>query len=106
MSIQPYILTSYQSKYAKITTQALYQNSGGYMAKYGDFDTRDGCTHYEITVHLEPYVIQTQANNSQYAVLFFPSLHTMNWFSSIWMDRIVLSTTTRMCLHKRTPKAL
>ena len=32
LSIQPYILTSHQSKHAKITTQASYQNLGGYMA--------------------------------------------------------------------------
>ena len=31
MSIQPYILTFYQSKHAKRTTQASYQNLGGYM---------------------------------------------------------------------------
>ena len=39
-----YILTSYHSKHAKRTTQASYQNLGGYMASYVDFDTRDGCT--------------------------------------------------------------
>ena len=44
LSIQPYILTFYQPKHAKITTQASYQNLGGYMASYADFDTRDGCT--------------------------------------------------------------
>ena len=32
LSIQPYILTSYQSNHAKRTTQASYQNLGGYMA--------------------------------------------------------------------------
>ena len=32
-SIQPYILTFYQSKHAKITTQASYQNLGGYMVE-------------------------------------------------------------------------
>ena len=32
LSIQPYILTSHQSKHAKRTTQASYQNLGGYMA--------------------------------------------------------------------------
>ena len=32
LSIQPYILTSHSSKHAKITTQASYQNLGGYMA--------------------------------------------------------------------------
>ena len=32
LSIQPYILTSYQSKHAKITTHASSQNLGGYMA--------------------------------------------------------------------------
>ena len=32
MSIQPHILTLYHPKYAKITTQASYQNLGGYMA--------------------------------------------------------------------------
>ena len=32
LSIQPYILTFYQPKYAKTTTQASYQNLGGYMA--------------------------------------------------------------------------
>ena len=64
MSIQPHILTFYQSKHAKITTQASYQNLGGYMAKYGDFDTRDGCTRWEITVHLAPNVVLAQANDS------------------------------------------
>ena len=44
LSLSPYILTSHQSKHAKITTQASYQNLGGYMASYADFDTRDGCT--------------------------------------------------------------
>ena len=56
LSIQSYILTFYQSKHAKITTQASYQNSGGYMAKYADSDTRDGCTRgYKngCTLHLE-----------------------------------------------------
>ena len=33
LSIQPYILTSYQSKHAKRTTQASYQNLGGYMVE-------------------------------------------------------------------------
>ena len=64
LSIQPYILTYYQSKHAKTTTQASYQNLGGYMAKYGDFDTRDGCTRWEITVHLAPNVVLAQANDS------------------------------------------
>ena len=40
MSIQPYILTYYQSRHAKRTTQALYQNLGGYMASYAYFDTK------------------------------------------------------------------
>ena len=40
LSIQPYILTSHQSKHAKITTQASYQNLGGYMASYAYFDTK------------------------------------------------------------------
>ena len=44
LSIQPYILTFYQPKHAKITTQASYQNLGGYMASCAYFDTRDGCT--------------------------------------------------------------
>ena len=44
LSIQPHILTSYQSKHAKRTTQASYQNLGGYMASYGYSDTRDVCT--------------------------------------------------------------
>ena len=44
LSIQPYILTFYQSKHAKITTQASYQNLGGYMANPVDYDTRDSCT--------------------------------------------------------------
>ena len=64
MSIQPYILTSYQSKHAKITTQASYQNLGGYMAKDAYFDTGDGCTRWEITVHLAPNVVLAQANDS------------------------------------------
>ena len=34
------------------------------MAKYGDFDTRDGCTRWEITVHLAPNVVLAQANDS------------------------------------------
>ena len=64
MSIQPYILTFYQPKHAKITTQASYQNLGGYMAKYADSDTMDGCTRWEITVHLAPNVVLAQANDS------------------------------------------
>ena len=104
LSIQPYILTFYQSKHAKITTQASYQNLGGYMASYADYDTRDGCTHWEITVHLAPNVVLAQANDSEYAMSYPLSLHTMNWFSSIWMDRIVLATTTRRCLHERALK--
>ena len=44
LSLSPYILTSYQSKHSKRTTQASYQNLGGYMASYGNSDTRDGCT--------------------------------------------------------------
>ena len=46
LSIQPYNLTLYQPKHAKRITQASYQNLGGYMASYADFDTRDGCTRY------------------------------------------------------------
>ena len=43
-SLPPYILTFYQSKHSKRTTQASYQNLGGYMASYGNSDTRDVCT--------------------------------------------------------------
>ena len=64
LSIQPYILTSYHSKHAKRTTQASYQNLGGYMAKDAYFDTGDGCTRWEITVHLAPNVVLAQANDS------------------------------------------
>ena len=64
MSIQPHILTPCQSKRAKIATQASYQNLGGYMAKDAYFDTGDGCTRWEITVHLAPNVVLAQANDS------------------------------------------
>ena len=43
------------------------------MAEYADFDTRDGCTHWEITEHLAPNSVQAQANNSQYAVSCSPN---------------------------------
>ena len=38
LSLSPYILTSYQSKHAKRTTQASYQNLGGYMAEWVGFE--------------------------------------------------------------------
>ena len=49
---------------AKNITHVLYQNMGDEVAKYGDFDTRDGCTRWEITVHLAPNVVLAQANDS------------------------------------------
>ena len=60
----------------------------------------------ELTVDREFRSLIRPLLKDEYAMSYPLSLHTMNWFSSIWMDRIVLSTTTRMCLHKRTPKAL
>ena len=55
LSLLPYNLTFRQSKHAKITTQASYQNLGGYMASYGDSDTRDGCTHRLSSRCISPY---------------------------------------------------
>ena len=55
LSSLPYNLTFHQSKHAKITTQASYLNLGGYMASYGDSDTRDGCTHRLSSRCISPY---------------------------------------------------
>ena len=43
LPIQPHILTFYQSKHAKRTTQASYQNLGGYMCLHQYFDTDYDC---------------------------------------------------------------
>ena len=55
LSIQPHILTFYQSKHAKITTQASYQNLGGYMANLANYDTEDDAhCRAQSRVHLHP----------------------------------------------------
>ena len=58
LSIQPYILTSHQSKHAKRTTQASYQNLGGYMCLhlYNDtsYDCRSDRFRVSRGVHLHP----------------------------------------------------
>ena len=55
LSIQPYILTFYQPKHAKITTQASYQNLSGYMANLANYDTEDDAhCRAQSRVHLHP----------------------------------------------------
>ena len=57
-------MTLGQSINAKRITHALYQNMGDEVAKDAYFDTGDGCTRWEITVHLAPNVVLAQANDS------------------------------------------
>ena len=55
LSIRLQILTFYQSKHAKRTTQALYQNLGGYMANLANYDTEDDAhCRAQSRVHLHP----------------------------------------------------
>lgn len=58
LSLLPYNLTFHQSKHAKITTQALYQNLGGYMCLhlYNDtsYDCRSDRFRVSRGVHLHP----------------------------------------------------
>ena len=80
LSLSPYILTSYQSKHAKRTTQASYQNLGGYMASYGYSDTRDGCTHR----------LSSRCNSPYYPTFLATTLHS---FSQNAMPYVQISFT-------------
>ena len=51
-------------KNKKERTETLYQSFSPFMAKDAYFDTGDGCTRWEITVHLAPNVVLAQANDS------------------------------------------
>ena len=58
-------IMQYRSKLnAKTRTQTLYQYLSPLVAKDAYFDTGDGCTRWEITVHLAPNVVLAQANDS------------------------------------------
>ena len=50
LSLPPHILTLHSSKNSKTTTQASYQNLGGYMCLHRYFDTRYDCRFHRLGV--------------------------------------------------------
>ena len=80
LSIQPHLLTFHSPKHAKRTIKASYQNLGGYMAKYGDSDTRDGCTHR----------LSSRCNSPYYPTFLATTLHS---FSQKAMPYVQISFT-------------
>lgn len=71
------------------------------LASYADSDTRDGCTHWEITEHLAPNSVQAQANNSQYAVSCSPNSQL-----KCLTERIRFFALTKLSAVRRTGSTL